>query len=855
MMVLFHDQTNTIVCGKIDDGGFNMRFVFAGGAREVGGSCIYLRVNHTGILMDAGIRQSASKDPLPDFRSIQEQGGVDYILISHAHMDHTGSLPIISKAYPAAPIYMTPMTMDLTRILLADSIKIMNRSEGDIPHYSEEDVNTMFQRVIPVPFETPYAINDHFSFTFYPAGHIAGAACIYLKTPEGTVFYSGDVSSFRQQTIEGMRIPRLRPDVGLFESTYGNRLHANRDAEEQKLVDTVKECVQQGYKVLIPAFALGRAQEVLLILQRAMKRKELGEVPVYVDGMIREITNCYLQHPNDLRSSVARKIQKGQNPFYSDCIQPVPVNVNREELLMKSGPAVLIASSGMLTGGPSMVYAKALIPEEKACIIITGYQDEEAPGRVLLSMMNDAKEDKSVSLDGTLLPVHCKVVQVGLSAHSDKSELTSLIEKTGCRRIILVHGDADAMNDLGEELSADYRVHVYEPSVGNILNLDIYTPRKQITNTFTHVMHGTDLTDPSEQKALYAFWNENYHLRSFTVQELYTIYTGKSLHAERMTAEEKDELHFFAKTLEDSVYFSRDPKRMYLFHTNTEEEIAEAQKKQEPMMQDVEALIKYLLKDVPIRRLSFYQDAKTVQIVSDYPDTFDATLLDQIQKEVTEKTGWQVELNPSVNYQAMGMLVQSLFPERVLKISYHEDQKNYVIRLGKSIDTDKDSARTFEKTTGWHLSIETAEATQIPQNQKIIPDAGKPMEQNAAISFIKNMFSNQTIQPYRISIRNSMDGRYLELSFISPEAGHIYDDLLKQCSDQTHWSLKVSDSVNQNAAQMIAIELCKKYKVHTEKAASYQPATHKILIKTNDDIPEKMKQEFRDRTGLTIDRK
>ena len=832
-----------------------MKFVFAGGAREVGGSCIYLRVNDTGILLDAGIRQGASKDPLPDFRSIQEQGGVDYILISHAHMDHTGSLPIISRAYPTAPIYMTPMTMDLTRILLADSIRIMNRSEGDIPHYSEDDVNAMFQRVVPVPFETPYAMNKDFSFTFYPAGHIAGAACIDLKTPEGNVFYSGDVSSFRQQTIEGMRIPRLRPDVGLFESTYGNRLHANRDVEEQKLVDTVRECVQQGYKVLIPAFALGRAQEVLLILQRAMKRKELGEVPVYVDGMIRDITNCYLQHPNSLRSSVARKIQKGQNPFYSDCIQPVPVNTNREELLKKPGPAVFVASSGMLTGGPSMLYAKALIPEEKACIIITGYQDEEAPGRVLLSMMDDTEEDRSVSLDGTLLPVHCKVVQVGLSAHSDKSELISLIERISCRRIILVHGDEDAMNELGEELSEDYRVHVYEPSVGNVLHMEIHTPRKQITNSFTRVMHAEDLSDDSEQKALYTFWNEHYHLRSFTVQEIYTIYTGKPLHAEKMTAEEKNDLQSLTKILEDSVYFSRDPRRMYLFHTNTEEEIAEVQKKQEPMMQDVEILMKELLKDVTIRRLSFYQDAKTVRIVTDYPDTFDQTLLNHIQQEVNDQTGWHVELSPSVNYQAMGMLVQSLFPGRIAKISYHEDQKTYVIQLISSSDTDKNAVNEFEEKTGWHLSIETKETSVLPQNNTVIPSRGEPMEQNAAIAHIKNRFSDQKIQPYKISIKNNPEGRYLELSFISPEAGHQYDDLLKECSDQIHWPLRIADSVNQNAAQLIAAQLCSKYDIHTEKAASYQPATHQMLIRTKDHLPDEMKQEFQESTGLTIDRK
>ena len=163
-----------------------MKLHFLGGAMEIGGSCIYLRIADKGILMDAGIRQSGSKDPIPDFRTIQEQGGLDAILISHAHMDHIGTLPIISKAYPYAPIYMTAMTADLTRVLLYDSLKIMNNRENEIPHYSEQDVLAMLVRIRTAGYQTPLPILDGFTLTLYPAGHIAGASCIYLATEEGT---------------------------------------------------------------------------------------------------------------------------------------------------------------------------------------------------------------------------------------------------------------------------------------------------------------------------------------------------------------------------------------------------------------------------------------------------------------------------------------------------------------------------------------------------------------------------------------------------------------------------------------------------------------------------------------------
>ena len=331
-----------------------MNLHFLGGAMEIGGSCIYLKIAGKGILMDSGIRQSGTKDPLPDFRTLQEQGGVDAILISHAHMDHIGTLPLVSKAYPNAPVYMTAMTADLTRVLLYDSLKIMNNREGEIPHYSEQDVLAMLNRIRPIGFQTPFPILDGFTLTFYPAGHIAGAACIYLTTEEGTLFYSGDFSAFSQRTIEGISIPKLRPDIAIVETTYGNRLHSNRQLEEKRLVDLVRECIVQKKKILIPAFALGRAQEVLLILRAAIQNQELPAVPVYVDGMIRDINIMYTRNPTYLKNALGKRILKGNEPFYTKEIQAVAPMQKREELLSGSDPAIFLSSSGMLTGGPSV---------------------------------------------------------------------------------------------------------------------------------------------------------------------------------------------------------------------------------------------------------------------------------------------------------------------------------------------------------------------------------------------------------------------------------------------------------------------------------------------------------------------
>ena len=841
-----------------------MKFIFAGGAKEVGGSCIYLRCSNKGILMDAGIRQSANKDPIPDFQSIQDAGGVDAILISHAHMDHIGTLPVISKAYPDAKIYMTPMSMELTRILLKDSLKIMGRRETEIPHYSEIDVTNMMERIVPVSFQLPYSIlDDLFTYTFYPAGHIAGAACISLRTPEGDVFYSGDFSSFRQRTIEGLRIPKLRPDIGIFESTYGNRLHSNRETEENRLIETVKECAEKGMKVLIPSFALGRAQEVLLILQSAMKSKKLPELPVYVDGMVRDINQAYMNHPNDLRLPLARTIQKGNDPFYSDTVQPVGTADNRSELLNQKGCAVFVSSSGMLTGGPSLEYAKKLVGDENACIIITGYQDEEAPGRTLLNMLKDEEEEKTVTLDGTLYPVKCRVVQVGLSAHSDSAEIMSVIERLSCRRVILVHGDDDAMSSLGSELATDYKKHIYEPSCGTVLEFTIHEKRKQIISSFTETLHKEDIMDESDIAEIWSFWKEHYAMRSLTVQEVYMLATGKQVHAERLTQEEKDALSSLQLLLENSSHISRDPKRLFLFHLNSEEEIEEKTKKKQPTMQDVQLILNQLLKGIPVRKTGFYQMEKTVSIVVDYPDAFDESVLEKVKKEVSEKTGWTVNLSPAINHQAANLLLLRLFGSYLGKVSHYDSDKTYSITLSSDFIDYEEKRSDFESETGWKLlinenNVQGSESVSVKQNKNMddffYPShTDFPKEINQAYQIIDMIFSDCPVRPSKKSFMTDQYGKYIGLTFLSPQLGYRYKERIEECADKTAYRIGIRKAVNQNQIQVIIMNLCSQYGITLEKNPSYLPEKNCFEIRTSvTSLPEDMTDEFEETTGLSL---
>lgn len=864
-----------------------MKFYFAGGAMEVGGSCIHLQIAGKGILMDCGIRQSGNREAFPDFRGIQERGGVDAILISHAHMDHTGSLPVISKAYPAARIYMTKMAMEQTRVLLFDSLKLMDRREEEIPQYSREDVLSMLERITPIAYQQEMPIPElNMKVTAYPAGHIAGAACLYLQTEEGSIFYSGDVSGFAQQTIEGIGIPKLRPDAAILESTYGNRLHASRSLEEARLVETVADCARKGMKVLIPSFALGRSQEVLLIIRKAMGDGKIPHIPVYVDGMVRDMNRVYAGNPTFLRRGLAKRILKGEDPFYTDDIRAVQVTEDREALVNAPGAAVFVSSSGMLSGGPSVLYAQKLLPREDACIILTGYQDEESPGRKLMDLVDedgrvtnpstDPEQERRVTLDKVTVPVKARTVMVGLSAHADQSELCGIIERMSARRVILVHGDEDAVRALGEQLSSDVRRQIYQPSVGEEVVISIGSKRAQLMNGLSTHMNCTTFDGDEDALRLWDFVRMSYSGRAFTVQQLAYLWYGNT---ESMTEER---LQAFQEKLLGSLFFDRHARRLYLLVPCTEEEIQEKRREKEPSAQDVEAVVRELAQggaadsgeEIEIKKLGFYPEEKRVILTVDFPDVLPPERILEMKEALRGQTGWELSVKPTMNFASAGMLLESLFPQRILKSSYFTEKKYYQVTLSEIQADDAQSRERFCQKTGWRLVITnmgTGSTVYGHPGEKAAPcgngtrDEGERMwfypqsgqekaEQNLAFSLIDMAFAESEIKPYKKGRKNDIEGLYLELSFLSPALGIRCSAILEEVARQIGWRLHISESVNQNQLQMIAAQMCAQYGVTQKKAASYLPAQRSIRIQNLPDtpVPAKMKEDFLERTGVPI---
>jgi uncharacterized protein len=432
-----------------------MKLEFLGGASGVGATCQLLTIGGRRVLVDAGVRMGAG-DRLPDLAAL-DGVQLDAIMITHAHADHIGALPLVIARYPSTPIYASAASMRLIEVMLADAVRVMERravEELEFPLYDAALVAQVLRCLRPlVPGAQTLPELPDTVVHARRAGHIAGALSLGFEAADGRICISGDVSATPQRTILGAeQLAPQYPDLLVLESTYGARLHPNRAIEERRLAEAVAEVVARGGHCLIPAFALGRAQEIILILRAAQRDGAIAPFPIAVDGLVRAVCAAYAAIPEALAPGLRRHILNGGRPFFSSSIQAIESPQQREEVVA-GPPGAIVASSGMLTGGPSAWYAERLIARPNAAIFFSGYLDEEAPGRRLLDLADAPPERRSLTLNGRTLPVMCQVGRYNLSAHADGDELAALVRAARPKLTALVHGDPEARAALAARLA------------------------------------------------------------------------------------------------------------------------------------------------------------------------------------------------------------------------------------------------------------------------------------------------------------------------------------------------------------------------------------------------------------------
>ncbi|WP_309741852.1 MBL fold metallo-hydrolase [Chamaesiphon sp. OTE_20_metabat_361] len=438
-----------------------------GAARGIGASCFRVQIGPYEIVMDAGTRPKGS-DPLPAFELLERP---NLILITHAHLDHIGALPIFHRDFPEVPMICTHGTREIAHVMLTDGLKVQaaqqkqgNEDFGQV--FTADDLDRTLFTLQTQPVGVDFSPLPGLTVRFIHAGHIVGAACIYMEYGNRSILYTGDYNTTSSRTAEGLKLADLpQADILITESTYGSDTHPSRRTQESDLIKAIVEVVANGGNVLIPAFALGRAQEIILAIRTSALFHSVN-VPVYIDGLVREVTDLF-QTQLELLPAAVQNFAKTQSPFFSEKSSPRIISIasHKERPLAIAHPSVIIASSGMLTGGASIGYAKILLERENAAVFISGYTDEESPGRFLQSL----EPGSEIELDGTPLTVRAKIQRFNLSAHADRVGITQVIHRVNPQHLILIHGSPSALHELSRagDLRDKYWIHI--PEVGDTI--------------------------------------------------------------------------------------------------------------------------------------------------------------------------------------------------------------------------------------------------------------------------------------------------------------------------------------------------------------------------------------------------
>ncbi len=793
-----------------------MKLHLLGGAGEVGASCVLVEAAGLRVLVDAGVRMgSAQQDRLPDLARATERGGLDEVLVTHAHLDHTGALPLVHGAFPRAGVWMTGPTLGLVRILLLDALKVMelkSGQEGEIPLYPASAVEALLARARAVPLLEPVALcGGAIRATFFPAGHVLGAAAVGLETSEGNLLVTGDVSLTDQLTVSGMPRPRFSPDVVVCESTYGARLHASRKAEEERLAETVLEVLRGGGKVLIPAFALGRAQEVLLILRRALARDGAPAATVWVDGMVRSICGVYSQFGECLSPLLRERAESGRGLFYTADGRVRPVgSPDEREAILAGGPCVIVASSGMLAGGPSAWYAARLASDERALIAITGYQDEEAPGRRLQEVASGASQE--LVIDGRAIPVRCRVASYALSAHADAQELTGLVTSLSPREVVLVHGDGAAREALARSLFAAGCQRVHLPATGDTLELEAGAAGARPRRAVAGLGQGRPLDGAALRELHRHLWQGERRGASYSASELAEAWYGTARLPADLTALREllraDPRLFVADARRPFLYRCADP----LAPPRPAASGSGAARDEAGRLEQNAALAiidEVLGPDSGLYRRGAERETWSLRLCFRFPDVARARHA-QALEAIAARTGWNVVVHPEAHLASLEQLALQLLGQevpQVRKVAIHAAER--VVRVSAPARPDaawlEETARRFAEETGFGLEVKTA-AGGTPAARQAYDESGR-MEINLALAEIDKAFAGKEHGPYKKSKKTGADGEWIELAFVSPEVGARYDEVIDDLAFRTSWRIRVAPSVDQQAVLRLVREL------------------------------------------------
>ena len=447
-----------------------VRLTFLGGGREVGRSALLLQTPESRILLDCGINVASDDNAYPYLEAPEFKiDELDAIIISHSHVDHSGFVPYLFKFGYRGPVYCTAPTRDVMSLLQLDTVKIA-RNEGKDPIYSSDDVKETVKHTITLEYDEVTDITPDVRITLYNAGHILGSSMVHIHVGNGlhNMLYTADLKYGKTALLAPAvtQFPRLESMV--IESTYGAKenVTAPRHEADSYLKDLIEQTIKRNGKILMPTLGSGRAQEIMILIEELYREKKIPTIPVYIDGMVWDITAIHTAYPEFLNASVRRQIfHKDNNPFLSEIFKRVGSSKERKQIIESDEACIVLATSGMLVGGPSVEYLKSFCENKNNTLVFSCYQGEGSLGR----RIQHGEKEFSMKVIGKSAPntykINMEIAKIEVTGHSDRKELMNFITKVTPRprKILVNHGEANRCIDLASSAHKQIRAETLAP--------------------------------------------------------------------------------------------------------------------------------------------------------------------------------------------------------------------------------------------------------------------------------------------------------------------------------------------------------------------------------------------------------
>jgi len=417
-----------------------LKITFLGAAREVGRSAILVESEGEKILLDCGIKMKKNEEfPLIENSEIKK---LTKVVLSHAHLDHSGYLPALYAAGYEGKVYMTKPTRDLIQLLLADALKI----QKEWSPYNKSDIDALLKNIEILEYNQ---LSKDKKIRFQNAGHILGSAMTEIFLEGRKLLYTGDINLRSSRLLNGCKTG-VEADFLIIESTYGGKgdVHIPTKEATNEFISKINEVQKEGGKILIPTFAIGRGQEILFTLENHLKSGVMEKTPIFLDGMVKKALKIYRHNAIYLKKEVQRRILAGDDDPFKSEFYKFPKTKSKKEVF-QSKKAIILATSGMMTGGPVMKYLEKLAGDEKNMLIIVGYQSEGSIGRKLL------EGEKKLKYKDKIIDVKMRVWNSPFSAHSDHKELVQFARSMkNLKKAFIVHGEEERLFDLAEDIKS-----------------------------------------------------------------------------------------------------------------------------------------------------------------------------------------------------------------------------------------------------------------------------------------------------------------------------------------------------------------------------------------------------------------